>query len=181
MFLSAQRIRPHLWISSRFLECLGLQRLCCLLMGWHRRIRRLVCVSSRLSIRRRQHMLRTSSGFMSLLTKFEKYGTPYLAVTSKIACDTGESQSKSLVMLYVGIGKVKTLPFESPCRMTSAKAKLNISISLVMSPYVSWVTFPLKRTASFFMKSGTVKSKVKLVNGVWKPTRVGTFMLKKNS
>src|SRR4030042_4419276 len=76
--------------------------------------------NSRLSIRRRQHMLRTSSGFMSLFTKFEKYGTPYLAVTSKSAFDTGESHLKSLVMLYVGMGKVKTLPLASPCFMTSA-------------------------------------------------------------
>ena len=50
-------------------------------------------------------MLLTSSGFMSLFMKLEKYGVPYLAVISKIFCETGESQSKSDVMLYVGIGK----------------------------------------------------------------------------
>ena len=51
--------------------------------------------------------------------KFWKYGRPYLAVISKRASTLGPSQSKSLVMLYVGIGKVNTRPCASPVVITS--------------------------------------------------------------
>ena len=51
--------------------------------------------------------------------KFWKYGRPYLAVISNISWAFGESQSKSFVMLYVGIGKVKTRPSASPSVITS--------------------------------------------------------------
>ena len=41
----------------------------------------------------------------------------------------GFSQSKSFVRLYVGIGKVNTLPLASPSYMTSRNARLKRSIS----------------------------------------------------
>src|SRR5690606_4854205 len=59
-------------------------------------------LNSRLSRRKRQHIDRASSGFMSELTKLEKYGIPYFAVTSHSKSIFGLSQSKSLVILYVG-------------------------------------------------------------------------------
>ncbi len=55
--------------------------------------------SWRLSMRRRQHMLRASSGFMSELMKLEKYGTPYFAVISHRPVILGLSQSKFRVTL----------------------------------------------------------------------------------
>jgi hypothetical protein len=44
-------------------------------------------------------MERASSGLMSELTKFAKYGMPYLAVTSQSFSRPGRSQSKSLETL----------------------------------------------------------------------------------
>ena len=58
-------------------------------------------------------------GSSSELKKFWKYGRPYLAVISKSSSALGESQSNSCVMLYVGIGNVKTRPLASPSVMTS--------------------------------------------------------------
>ena len=51
-----------------------------------------------------------------------KYGTPYLAVISQIGSSPSFFQSKSFVMLYVGIGKVNGLPFASPPCIISANA-----------------------------------------------------------
>ena len=79
-------------------------------------------LSSLLSSRSLQHMLLASSGFMSLLMKFEKYGIPYFAVISHIGSSPSLSHLKSLVMLYVGIGKVNGLPLASPSYMMSANA-----------------------------------------------------------
>ena len=55
--------------------------------------------SSRLSNRRRQHIERASSGSMSELTKFAKYGIPYLAVISQTASKRLSDQSKFFAML----------------------------------------------------------------------------------
>ena len=51
--------------------------------------------------------------------KFWKYGSPYFAVIANSGSALGWSQSKSGVMLYVGMGKVKTRPFASPSVITS--------------------------------------------------------------
>ena len=83
-----------------------------------------------LSILKRQHIERASSGFISEFIKLEKYGIPYLALISHKPLILGLSQSKSLVMLYVGIGNVKTLPSASPSIITSKNALFIISISL---------------------------------------------------
>jgi len=46
-------------------------------------------------------------------TKFWKYGIQYLAVISNNASTFSPFQSKSSVILYVGIGNVNTAPFAS--------------------------------------------------------------------
>jgi hypothetical protein len=51
--------------------------------------------------------------------KFWKYGRPYFAVIANSRSAFSESQSKSSVMLYVGIGNVNTRPDASPAVMTS--------------------------------------------------------------
>src|SRR3989338_6738165 len=66
--------------------------------------------SSRRSSWSRQHILRTSLGFSDELTKFWKYGMQYFAVISNNSWAFSFSQSKSFVMLYVGIGKVNVRP-----------------------------------------------------------------------
>ncbi|NKA86198.1 hypothetical protein GO279_04704 [Ralstonia solanacearum] len=58
-------------------------------------------------------------GSRSEFRKFWKYGSPYLAVISNSRLVLGWSQSKSGVMLYVGMGKVKARPLASPAIMTS--------------------------------------------------------------
>jgi len=90
--------------------------------------------NSRRSSCRRQHIERIIPGSNSELMKFWKYGRPYFAVISKRASVFGPSQSKSSVMLYVGIGKVKTRPRASPLVMTSMYARLIMSISAWSSP-----------------------------------------------
>ena len=57
------------------------------------------------------------------------YGSPYFAVIANRRSALGLSQSKSCVMLYVGIGNVKTRPLASPSVMTSMYAWLMRSIS----------------------------------------------------
>jgi len=64
-------------------------------------------------------MERTMFGSSSEFTKFWKYGRPYLAVISNRAAAFSLSHGKSLVMLYVGMGKVNTRPLASPVVMTS--------------------------------------------------------------
>ena len=64
-------------------------------------------------------MERTMFGSSSELMKFWKYGKPYLAVMSNSSCAFSLSHGKSLVMLYVGIGKVNTRPLASPVVITS--------------------------------------------------------------
>ena len=66
--------------------------------------------------------------------KFWKYGSPYFAVMSNRRRALGWSQSKSAVMLYVGIGNVKARPEASPQPMTSMNARLSRSISSWRSP-----------------------------------------------
>ena len=85
--------------------------------------------SSRLSILNLQHIERASSGDMSEFIKFEKYGIPYFAVISHNPLSFSLFQSKSFVILYVGIGNVKTLPEASPSIITSKNALFNKSIS----------------------------------------------------
>ena len=64
-------------------------------------------------------MERTMLGSSSEFTKFWKYGRPYLAVMSNSSWAFSLSHGKSLVMLYVGIGKVNTRPLASPVVITS--------------------------------------------------------------
>ena len=85
--------------------------------------------SSLLSILNLQHIERASSGDMSELMKFEKYGMPYFAAISHKPSIFLLSQSKSFVMLYVGIGNVNTLPELSPFIITSKNALFSMSIS----------------------------------------------------
>ena len=85
--------------------------------------------SSLLSILNLQHIERASSGDMSELMKFEKYGIPYFAAISQRPSIFLLSQSKSFVILYVGIGKVNTLPELSPFIITSKNALFSMSIS----------------------------------------------------
>ena len=59
---------------------------------------------------------------------------PYLPVISHIGLRFSSSQSKSLVRLYVGMGKVNILPFESPSIMSWAKTALKRFISSWKSP-----------------------------------------------
>ena len=59
---------------------------------------------------------------------------PYFAVTRHSTSRSGSSQGKSFVMLYVGIGKVKTRPFASPSERTSRKALLMMAISFLEVP-----------------------------------------------
>ncbi len=88
-----------------------------------------------------------------------------------------ESQSKSRVMLYVGIGNVNTRPDASPSVMTSMYARLIMAISTVRSPYVKSTGSPPTRGTSSRRSSGQVQSKVRLVNGVCVPQRDGTLRL----
>ena len=90
--------------------------------------------SSRRSSCRRQHIERTSPGLISELRKFWKYGSPYRAVIANRRSAFSLCQSKSGVMLYVGIGNVKTRPDASPSVMTSMYARLIRSISACRSP-----------------------------------------------
>ena len=90
--------------------------------------------SSRRSSWSRQHIERIWLGNRSELRKFWKYGVPYFAVISNSRSALGDSQSKSGVMLYVGIGKVKTRPLASPVIMTSMYARLMTAISAARSP-----------------------------------------------
>ena len=57
-----------------------------------------------------------------------------MQVISMKLLTTGLSQSKSLVMLMVGMGNVNTRPLESPSSMTAQKAWLKRSISFWKSP-----------------------------------------------
>ena len=94
--------------------------------------------SSPRSSRRRQHIDLVSSGFISEFMKLLKYGMPYFAVISQRPLRFSSFQSKSFVILTVGIGKVKTLPWESPSAITSKNALLNIYISFWKSEYFSF-------------------------------------------
>ncbi len=122
--------------------------------------------SSRLSRRRRQHIERASSGFMSLLMKLAKYGMPYLAVICHIGSSSALSQSKSFPKLYVGMGNVNTRPLASPSYITSAKARLSKFISCWKSPYVLSCCSPPMMTGSSRSMGWGVRSSVMLVNGV---------------
>ena len=113
--------------------------------------------------------------------KFWKYGRPYFAVISNRRSAFGESQSKSFVMLYVGIGKVKTLPSASPSAITSMNARLIMSISGCRSPYVKSVGSPPIKGTSSRRSSGQTQSNVRFVNGHWLPHREATFRLKISS
>ena len=65
-------------------------------------------------------MLRIMCGSRSEFRKFWKYGSPYFAASSNSRSDMGlSSHWKSLVMLYVGIGKVNIRPLLSPSSITS--------------------------------------------------------------
>ena len=57
-----------------------------------------------------------------------------MQVISMKLLTTGLSQSKSFVILMVGMGNVNTRPLESPSSMTAQKAWLNKSISCWKSP-----------------------------------------------
>ena len=106
---------------------------------------------------------------------------PYLQVMRMKSSTTGLFHSKSFVMLIVGMGKVNTRPLASPSSMTAQNARLNRSISSWKSPYVSSRHSPPMMTGSSRSVLGTLMSNVRLENGHWKPTRVGTLMLNTNS
>jgi hypothetical protein len=85
-------------------------------------------------------------------------------VSSNNALATVESQSKSVVILYVGIGNVSGTLF-APSDMAEINAKLINSLSSAKSANVSVCGSPPITTGSVDIYSGHTTSKLRFVKG----------------
>ena len=90
--------------------------------------------SSRKSSCNRQHIERTMSGLQLGVDEILEIRQPVFRRHLKQRLGVRMSQSKSFVMLYVGIGNVNSRPLVSPALITSINARLIKSISACSSP-----------------------------------------------